>query len=188
MTAEQKGTAHVTLHLARLEELLAAPEIQAIEGRFEDRSGVERLLDQLRSQNTSRLSAINAKLLLDEMPGTGDRGKVDAALAAMAAYQQKRLSEQLATVRREGLHTLRKGMVFMVLCMAISAATVNATFLPELMRDLVSEGFVIAGWVALWHPMELLLYEWWPVRRDRKLYHLIADMAYTVEPAPRAAG
>ena len=32
------------------------------------------------------------------------------------------------------------------------------------------EGFLIAGWVSLWHPVEILLYEWWPISRRIRIY------------------
>lgn len=37
------------------------------------------------------------------------------------------------------------------------------------------EGFLIIGWVALWRPVEILLYDWWPiVDRRRKVRRIIA--------------
>jgi hypothetical protein len=172
---------HVSLRLARLEELLAPPEPDPPSGRFEERPGVERILDALRAQYTRRLGAIEAKLVLDELPDAEQRRKMNDALQALWRYQDERLGEELVTIRRDGLRALVKGLLFVLACMVISAVVGKITLLPELVRGLVSEGFVIAGWVALWVPMELLLYDWWPVSRDRKLYRLIAEMKYTIE-------
>ena len=36
--------------------------------------------------------------------------------------------------------------------------------LPSFSRKLLRESLVLAGWVGLWHPMELFLYAWWPDR------------------------
>ncbi len=30
------------------------------------------------------------------------------------------------------------------------------------------EGFLIIGWVALWRPVEILLYDWWPIVESRR--------------------
>ena len=38
------------------------------------------------------------------------------------------------------------------------------------------EGFVIIGWVAMWRPVEVFLYDWWPLR-EQKLY--LAKIAET---------
>ena len=34
----------------------------------------------------------------------------------------------------------------------------------------IHESFIILSWVALWRPLELLLYEWYPVKTDINLY------------------
>jgi hypothetical protein len=34
----------------------------------------------------------------------------------------------------------------------------------------IRESFIIFGWVALWRPMELLLYDWYPIKTDINLY------------------
>jgi hypothetical protein len=31
--------------------------------------------------------------------------------------------------------------------------------------EIVAEGLLIVGWVAMWRPLEIFLYEWWPIRR-----------------------
>lgn len=188
MRAKEKRTKRLTLHMARLEELLVAPETRPLEGRFEERPGVDRILDRLRAQYTRRLAGIRSTLILDEAPSPETRRRVEAALAAQALYQDERLGEQLVIIRRDGLRALVKGLLFALACMIVSAAVGQLTLLPELMRNLISGGIVVAGWVALWNPLELLLYDRWQVARDRKLYRLIAAMEIVVEPAPGAAG
>ena len=33
------------------------------------------------------------------------------------------------------------------------------------------ESFIILGWVVLWRPLELLLYDWYPIKRNIRLYN-----------------
>lgn len=188
MSAEARRTQRLTLHLTRLEEMLIAPEPQPLEGRFGERAGVDRLMDALRAGYTRRLAGVNARLVLDEMPTPETRRRVDGALKALSLYQDGRLGEQLVSVRRDGLRALGKGLLFVLACMIVSAAVGTMTILPELVRTLISGGIVVAGWVALWNPMELLLYDWWPIVRDRKLYRLIAEMETTIELRDQTGG
>ena len=59
---------------------------------------------------------------------------------------------------------------------------VRSAAIPELMvehavvSDLLHEGLLIVGWVAMWRPLEILLYDWWPLMRDAQLYERIASM------------
>jgi len=36
------------------------------------------------------------------------------------------------------------------------------------------------GWVAMWKPLEILLYDWWPVLRDIRLYRRISELPVEV--------
>lgn len=41
----------------------------------------------------------------------------------------------------------------------------------------VAESLLILGWVANWRPLEIFLYEWWPIVRRRSLYRRLAAAA-----------
>jgi len=40
----------------------------------------------------------------------------------------------------------------------------------------VREGLVIIGWVAMWRPLDIYLYRWWPRYRLGKIYHRLSTM------------
>jgi hypothetical protein len=46
--------------------------------------------------------------------------------------------------------------------------------------DLLREGVLIGGWVAMWRPLEIFLYDWWPIRRDALLYDRLGAMPVTI--------
>jgi hypothetical protein len=48
------------------------------------------------------------------------------------------------------------------------------------MLSLLRESLVIAGWVAMWRPMEIYLYEWWPLRRRRRVYQKLSRIPLEV--------
>ena len=46
----------------------------------------------------------------------------------------------------------------------------------EVVLQVIATLFVLsAGWVALWEPSEIFLYDWWPFRQDMRIYNKIAD-------------
>jgi hypothetical protein len=71
MTAEAAGTQHLTLHLATLEEFLAAPEPWPLDRRFDDRSGVDRRMDLLRADYSRRLTRLHSRLVAHQPDGAG---------------------------------------------------------------------------------------------------------------------
>jgi hypothetical protein len=38
----------------------------------------------------------------------------------------------------------------------------------------IQESLIILGWVANWKPIEIFLYDWWPLARRRNLYRRLA--------------
>jgi hypothetical protein len=42
---------------------------------------------------------------------------------------------------------------------------------------------LIIGWVAMWRPLEIFLYEWVPIRRRRKVLEQLSKMAVLVQAA-----
>lgn len=53
------------------------------------------------------------------------------------------------------------GFIFLGICLLLSAffASGVLTVLPEYVHGILSEGFNIIGWIALWHPVEAFLYD-----------------------------
>jgi hypothetical protein len=47
---------------------------------------------------------------------------------------------------------------------------------------ILREGLIILGWVANWRPIEIFLYDWWPLVRKRRLLERLADATVIVRP------
>ncbi len=45
---------------------------------------------------------------------------------------------------------------------------------------LLQESLVIGGWVAMWKPMEIFLYDWWPIRAEARLFDRLSAMPVRV--------
>ena len=53
---------------------------------------------------------------------------------------------------------------------------------PGSISDVVTQGLTIIGWVSLWWPVEVLLYDWWPLWRDIRVYEYIQRMDVIIRP------
>lgn len=51
---------------------------------------------------------------------------------------------------------------------------------------LIHDSLVIGAWVALWRPMEIFLYDWWPVRTEARLYERLSRMGVSLVCAERS--
>ncbi|WP_449396604.1 hypothetical protein [Devosia riboflavina] len=149
-------------------ELFVAPVPDPFAGRFETRSGVEQLVRELTLDRAQRHYRPN---IIFRIPaGSGVAGHEEAFEAALRGYCADRIadldldSQQLMS---SGRHALLRGLGFLAACLALSGTLSNTSFMPEFIHRLLAEGFNIAGWVGLWRPVELLLYDTALPRRDR---------------------
>lgn len=98
----------------------------------------------------------------------------DTAMAreAIGEYFGRRAQaarRRLQQLFRVGRVSLLIGLSFLAVALGISEA-VASLFEKSRFARLVQESLVIGGWVALWRPMEIFLYDWWPIRSEVRLY------------------
>lgn len=100
---------------------------------------------------------------------------------AIRNYFDYRSSIARLEVRRtlqHGRQSLGVGLTFLVVCIALRELW-SSLGVAEWGR-IVEEGLLIIGWVAMWKPLELLLYEWRPVQRRRRTYDNLSRMRVEV--------
>ena len=69
----------------------------------------------------------------------------------------------------------------------VAATTLIGDWVGELVGSVLHESFMIGAWVALWRPLEILLYDWWPMLADARLFDRLATMAVEVHVAQQSA-
>lgn len=72
-----------------------------------------------------------------------------------------------------GMKSLAVGLVILAVCTAIGQA-IDAMPIRDGLREGLRDGVSVLGWVANWRPVELLFYDWWPIRGERDLYRRLA--------------
>lgn len=110
--------------------------------------------------------------------------------AAMLKDAVHAFFRQRATATRQKLRQLlRTGRISLVIGLTfLAGAIVVGDFVANLLGEfgygIIKESFVIGGWVALWRPLEIFLYDWWPVRAEARLYDRLGEMSVAVYGAP----
>lgn len=97
---------------------------------------------------------------------------------------------RLRKLFRTGRISLAIGLAFLLVAIVVGEY-VGGMFSKARYGRLVEESLVIGGWVALWHPMGIFLYEWWPIGAEARLYDRLSTMNVSVysdgEVAPAVA-
>jgi hypothetical protein len=122
-----------------------------------------------------------------ERPSTTLLADVPPAVRSHFAREASLQELRRRRLIREGRLSLTIGLATLVLC--IGAATLVPTETLGTPGEILRESLIIAGWVVMWHPLEVLLYGLWPVVRERRLLERLAAAEVELStPATATAG
>lgn len=93
-------------------------------------------------------------------------------------YRADMMRREFKQLMKEGRMALIIGVAFLAVCGLI------AQLLPvtqDTWYGLIRQGLTIIGWVAMWRPLEIYLYRWWPVLRLERVYRNLSAMQVEVK-------
>jgi len=100
------------------------------------------------------------------------------------------------TTRREFRQLMRTGQIsliigiaFMALCLTLSKV-ITQEFPVSTTAGWLREGLAVGCWVAMWKPIDIYLYGWWPLLRRLRIYQKMSRLRVELkikEPAIQGA-
>lgn len=143
------------------------------------------------------------------------RGEVDFKMRCQPRFDYGRcghtasIEDRYATVLRDAIHEFfrhraethrqrlrelfRLGRSSLLIgLVALAGAIALGDFLATLMKgsrigEIVRESLTIGGWVSMWRPLEVFLYDWWPIRNEARLSDRLAAMPVRIRYANATA-
>lgn len=175
----------IEVHVPALQQLFNAIDPSP----FREKDLSENVEDYIvsRARETPRDSPLALSVHLDEQVNM-----VDAHSLLRDAVRTFFSQRALASRRRLRL-LFRLGRTSIIVGLAFLAASLGVGSLIEMaLTDsqagaLLRESLLIGGWVAMWRPLEIFLYDWWPIRAEARLFDRLSAM-YVRIVAPRDAG
>jgi hypothetical protein len=105
---------------------------------------------------------------IEKMPQEDSAALVAEAIHNHFTYKVVLAKRSLRTLLLEGRTSLFVGLGFLAMCLL--GAELLSGFTSNAFLKVVKESLVIGGWVAMWRPMQIFLYEWWPIVRRNRIY------------------
>lgn len=169
-----RGCELIEVHVAELKQLFNAMDASPFRDRDLDPDAEEFIVGWARE--APRGSRLALQVGLDRAPGLAEesaalREAVHEFFTHRAQAARRRLRQLLSI----GRISLLVGMVFLAVAVGLGDIVASA-MKGERLGQLLREGLVICGWVAMWRPLEILLYGWWPIRTDARLYDRLSAM------------
>jgi hypothetical protein len=118
-------------------------------------------------------------IYLAELPvGKDFEPMLEQSVQNYFVYRANLIRMEFRRLMQDGRQSLLIGGLFLAACLTASNVIVGRA--PGAFLSVARESLTIAGWVAMWRPMEIFLYEWWPLRRRGKIYEKMSRMKVEV--------
>lgn len=173
---DDPNTRWVELELRNVEALFNSMDPAPFHEKDLDKDAEEFIVSWTREYPLTVPLALRVHLV--EWPGENPTGTVREAVHNYFAYRGKLITMEFRQLMKQARTSLFIGLAFLCVCLIISSY-----FLAE--REgpvfrILRESLTIAGWVAMWHPMQLYLYDWWPLRKRGRIYSKLSQVPVEV--------
>ena len=182
--AGRAPSAVLDLHLGEIRQIFNAMDPAPFRERDLDPNAEDYIVGWGRETRSGE--PLGLVVRLSREPATRESaGMLRDAVHAYFRQRAEATRRQLRQLFRVGRVSLLIGLAF------LAAAIVIGEFVAGLVGKasyggIIKESFVIGGWVALWRPLEIFLYDWWPIRAEAKLFDRLGEMDVRLLGAPPA--
>jgi len=170
-------TNHIQLNLRDINQLFNTIDPSPFPEKDLDRSAEDFILSW--AQEFPIDAPVDLIVYLRKLPeGRQAKHLVQEAVHHYFTYRERLNQMEFRRLMRQGRTSLIVGLSFLALCLATSQ--VFAAYQADILPNFIQQGLTIAGWVAMWRPMQIYLYDWWPLRLRGKIFTKLSHMPIEV--------
>jgi hypothetical protein len=166
-----RHTSVINLHVRRSEDILFNSILLSSDRYLIDPIVEKFLIEHAESLNPKGEIALVIKI--EEQDPSGE-GKIVDAIHRHFSYSQLRAETSVREILKLGSKSLFVSFILLLLTVVV-AITITTLFPENSIMITLRELLIILAWVALWRPVDLLLYEWRGIKRKGKLLRKLAD-------------
>lgn len=159
---------HVELYLREIGQLFESLDPSPFREKDLDRRAEEYIVDSVRELPSK--APCELVIRLEQPANQPDEERVaGAAIRTHFARRSHFLRRDVHRLLRRGFLSFGIGLAFLGLLFATAQFT-GLTRAETGFATLVRESMLILGWVAMWRPLEIFLYDWWPIVGEQRLH------------------
>jgi hypothetical protein len=168
---------HIELNLRDINQLFNTMDPSPFHEKDLDHDAEEFILSW--AEEFHRQEPVDLIVHLETLPEEHDAKQlVENAVHNYFAYRTRLNRLELKRLMKQGRMSLLVGLSFLGICLLIIELLVLNR--PGTLPNFLTQSLTIAGWVAMWRPMEIYLYDWWPLRRRGKIFDKLSRMPIEV--------
>ena len=178
LATQMPGGHHIELNLRDVEQLFNTMDPSPFHEKDLDHDAEEFIVSW--AQEYHHKEPIDLVVYLEKLPAAGDANHLVAdAIHNYFSYRSRLTELEFRRLMSQGRMSLIVGICFLAVCLGavqlFALRQKTGTF-----PSFLAEGLTIAGWVAMWKPMEIYLYDWWPLRRRGRIFDKLSRMPVEV--------
>jgi hypothetical protein len=167
----------VTLHLDRVDDLFSPPVFDGFGGSANLQSGIERLVAQLKA---AAHGGGEVTVVIRDTAGDPDlQDRLPRAIRSYAAMRVGELEHQRAAHRRDGLSSLLISLPA-VAVLSLLSVLITKSDISEDWRTAIDGLVIVLLWVALWYPLDALLWYGRPLTQELRVVRRLKAATVTV--------
>lgn len=177
LAEQMPGVHHIELNLHDVDQLFNTMDPSPFHEKDLDDDAAEFILSW--AQEFHRPEPVDLIVHLEKIQdGHNAQRLVEDAVHHYFAYRARLNGLEFKRLMKQGRLSLLVGLSFLAACFLVIELVVakNVSAFPSFFK----EGLTIAGWVAMWRPLEIYLYEWWPLRRRGQILDKLSRMEVEV--------
>ena len=171
--------AKIEINLSRLSQLFNSLDPSPFHERDLDHDAEEYIVNSAEEIPRQRPLCLVIHLPADQLPNVGSND-LGEAIHNYFDYRKTNEQRRLRLLFRDGRIALITGIAFLFCCVLLRE--VAFSFGNGTAYRIIGEGMLIIGWVAMWRPLEIFLYEWVPVRRRCRTLEKLSKMRVAIQP------
>ncbi len=175
------GCALIEVHISELQQIFNSLDPTPFRTRDLDPKAEAFIADWAREKHVD--SPLGLLIHVDREAASKEQiSTVESAVGEYFAGRASATRQQLRLLFRRGRTSLVIGLVFLAGSMVlgnIAEGLLHETRFTGIAR----ESLLIGGWVAMWRPLEVFLYDWWPIRAEARLFDRLSAMTVRVVPS-----
>ena len=121
---------------------------------------------------------VTLRIHLELWPPDDPTELIQEAIHNYFAYRTKLNDLEFTRLMKQGRTSLLIGLPILGACLLVSKLLLGGE--AGTWAAVLRESLTIAGWVAMWRPMQIYLYDWWPVRQRGRVYAKLSQMPVEV--------
>ena len=165
------------LHVAEVDQLFNSIDPAPFRERDLDPKAEEFIVGWALERGDGPLSL---KICVDRALKPGEENIVPGAVQEYFKERAAVTRQRLRQLLRVGRTSLIIGVVFLGASILIGDV-LEAALRTTRFGGIIRESLLIGGWVAMWKPLEVFLYDWWPIRDEARLFDRLSAMRVQIE-------